>query len=1703
MRKSTQYRVRGMSKDMSENVFNPDYAYHIYNMRLVPSDSNNTLLALANEKGTGLLENASDINGIPVGKATIDNKLILFTKGSESDTLADIVTSGSTDIATELSPQYSDVDNINTMFDDNIYKIEYSDTNESDVNINLLFSGKLGFDSSHPIEAISYYENSDLQKVYWTDGVNQPRVINVSAAENAISRWNIDSFNFVTSIWNLDADIEVTRDTTGAGQFPVGTIQYAFTYFNSYNQETNIFNVSPLYYISYSGKGAKSDSKVSNVFHISTANLDRNYDYLRVYSIQRTSKDATPICRIVGDYNIFSKTTESITWNAIENTSSTETVNYTTLAFADFINAEIWNSTYGVISTFYMPGDVNTLVTDIPQKYRGLANSYIRIKTANGYKLYLLSNYQTSDSYFGLMIASKVYLHKATNADTLFDYIKYAAQTGNYGYTMWNLDPHAFDDENPTTNITCKTTIAASANANINNLYSYDPTTFKQGSKVTITGDTLFSTTDTNVLYDATSGVLYKASSGTLKITSAGVVSDNTDYVFFSAVVVTNTSYSTVDIVDDGILGSSIDAAELLYVGGESITAETLEQKDGTLFLGNINISRLSVPKTVKDVVYNGEIFEKYVSSSVDLDVKKGFYQWKNQLGSSSRDMKFFKYLEYYRLGLQFQYKTGKWSDVVWIRDYRMTSPVRTITDSTISARSIPEYLVPAEVVNAMLFLGYKKVRPVVVYPTISERTVICQGIVNPTVYNVEDRYTNSPYTQASWFFRPKNPTTNEYASRGWNIDYAHNHLITGEIQCTPDIAENFNSGTKNYSTGARTPRLGATDYVISDNQDSFNASAAEATIVPVTESSQAELFVHNNKECFYVDNSIVTLNSPDLEFDSDVKTADLTNTKFRIIGYAPITSFRGDMSIETSNNPLDYYKDGSYTSSKITEPGFTKVSVGGDNDVTSGSVMSRVAFWLDELANRSVNNSSLLTTYYQVYPWNRTTLNNSPAAGFKSGDVTFTSASLKTKKMSNLRYCYNTVYFTGSGVTQWSPSNGVSDIQIFDSTEQSLIRLKGQDLGTYINYYGNIDKLVTFHQNSKTYPTDIGEYPITVENIRTKNATGNSNGTSFTGADSLLTNENKVLRELVSGSSNTLGYLLDKKYCYSNDPIYMKYKSGPHAVIAFSNHNSHQVVLPRLQSYEYDDTSDSDYVTHPAFWNQSLQGVEQDTLNVSLPSNYLYIGEIYRDKSDSMFGGISEDAFETNNWCVGGEAVDMSEGLTSTIKWTEGDTYFQRYDALKTYPYSSSEYNNMVEILSFMCETRVNIDGRYDNNRGQTSNLQMTPDNFNLLNDVYTQQPNFFEYHSINSNRLNLNKFANSLTWTVTKTAGALVDKWTDITMASTLDLDGDKGSLKKLMRFNNELLAFQDRGISNIMYNSTTSLASAAGIPIELANSGKVDGKRYLSDSLGTVNKWSICETPNGIYFIDNNVKAIYRFNGKFENISETKGMATWIKGQSSLDEWNPVNFGNFVAYYDSINEEVLFISKNYCLCYSEPLDCFTGFYSYYNTPYFVNLKDTGIFVNCDASIDGIPKGQVGNKYKLWKEHAGDYNTFFHSPEAYSIEYVVNPESNLDKIFDTTEILTDTWDKNGNLLTNIPFSLITASNEYQNGSLDLSKNHGVHYNASRKFRVWRTDIPRDSIHKMDRMRNTWIHLVLLNNSVNTNRTVLSNFIVNYFTGM
>ena len=1489
MQKQVIFKTKGMQRDMSVSAFNSEYSYENKNVRVMPTDES-TLLSLINERGnkkSSIAGIGDYIKGIPIGQALVNDELVIFTAGNDKDSLYTNIEGEELEI-NNITANELTID-IDYPFEDRIYKLWF---NNGALTGKRLFRGDLGFNYKHPIETISFYENTDIRKVYWTDGLNQPRVINIAAASDVVSKWNADSFNFVRAL-NLNEEVTIERNIVANGSFAPGVIQYSFTYFNKYGQESNIFYTSPLFYTSYNNRGAGPEDNVGNSFSINISRADTSFDYIRVYSIHRTSLNATPECKIVTDLAI--------------------------------------------------------------------------------------------------------------------------PESGDVSYT------------------------------------------------------------------------------------------------------------------DNGISGSTIDPTELLYVGGEEVVFGTMAQKDNTLFLGDIKTKRKILDSTIRSYFKGKNITFSIYNKSIGSPEAKGYYPYSNQLKMNSYQFKTFKYLEYYRFGIQAQHYTGKWSEPIWINDVRNTVHVDTTfyEDNKIGLPVAEFTLNDATIINRFLDNGYVRIRPVIVYPTINDREVICQGILCPTVYNVSDRFGNSPFAQSSWFIRPNAPF-DESKAFNYSSDSSGNTredvyplgytLGNPSIYSRAGIMHNdhikINSGNVEYDLDTINKGTWVEfrhNHAIPGN----NKRNAEIQCIWEPPSnpyindgmsdSEVASWVSNNAENYYVDQSIVTLHSPDIEFDTDVKTIDTSKLKLRIVGMVPLSAFSSDIDIQTST-PVNSFQD-----SSELPAGFYKEPIGVENDFSYQSIATHYgdshfgwkglvsgAFWFDEVSGykKDVHNPNHLTTGFVVYPWHRNgSLNNT-----KYATDGYRSAMLDKKKISNMRYSYKSVYFDYSKI--WNAyidksdkNTGISGVSLFDSNEVSLIKIPAQENSNLsdINYYGNVDKLLTISR--------IGDkkdgYPIM------------TTGTQNTDTDA---------HKLFSGNYVQVSDKITTQIT-GTDPVRIKYKSTPHAVLALNySKTGEQRILPTIKdgdnSTSWSVNAQSKYTDRKnhVYWDKTEKGkfVSQDIITapkgpissvLSIQHGWLWLGELYNDSVQNRFGGQTEEAFENNVWLPCGDPISLvgtNNGVKSsiTIRWEEGDTYFQRYDHIKTYPFTLEDQNAVTDIVSFMCETRVNIDGRYDRNRGQTSNFSITPENFNLMNDVYSQPNNFFNYRTINPNKLNLDNFHNSITWTKTKTAGELVDTWTNITLASILDLDGDKGSVRALRRFNNNLIAFQDRGISQVLYNENMQITSTEGVPIEIANSGKVNGKRYITDKVGCTNKWSICETSNGIYFIDDITKGIFLFNGQLNNISDKFGFHSWInRASKNVSIWNPVDFDGFVTYYDKVNGDVFFISKDECLAFSEPLGQFSSFYSYEKMPYFTNLEDRGIALNVEGT---------GTLYKPWLHNEGDYNMFFGVYQPFYTTVIANPDMPIDKIFNNLEFRSDSWDKSGNLL-GTTFDTLTVWNEYQQGTSTLNNILGRPSNLKKKFRIWRANIPRANVagstkKGRDRMRNPWLYIKLSMEEENVNKTVLHDMIVHYF---
>lgn len=1687
----------GMQRDLSSSKHPTSFLYDAKNIRLTPREGD-TMFAITNERGTE--ETKIVLNGIYLGHCILNEYLVVFTTDSSHDY---------------------------------IHKVNLETTQYTQ-----LYKGNLKFDVKYPIKAIGSFENKHIQKVYWTDGENQPRVINIV---NNKTTYNDKSFDFVPTL-ALQETVDVYK-LFGSGEFPPGVIQYAFTYFNKYMQESNIFHVTPLHYITYNGRAGSPEDKISNSFKIKVSNVDSNFDYLRIYSILRTSIEGTPIVKRVQDIQIRGgsywdeeppveddNTGGDDSGNEDDNTNtgggSGGSGDSTPEDLENIVPKDSprnWVFRYGeriddiTISldggeTFISPEDYAKNPEDLTPPNSDKVCWTKDIVNGSNSKAYLFSKYDIPNLVIKLVRSNSNIYYYTWTPESNYIYLgvsddSYIQEEGVTGYTVLIGAKITRDTSEPSPIMNykiCNTSeddielvqgridyIETSDTFSIDALLSdsdisisYDdgftfkpiPVEYKIDPEETfdLRDFGIWSTvykTDERTVYklssiqlglvtirignyyyktESVNSILYLGTtpneggktvimgindlSSTPKLSNLNRYTITSNYSINLLDAYSEDPVLTVTFIDDGTKGDIIDPSELLYKGGENIKVKSIIQKDNTLFLGNVSITRDHPNITNALYNYSGIYLSDKDSSEsnniandkvVTLSYSRHFKlntpishpdtnpvyspDTLNSINSSTpySGASFFKSKEYYRLGIQFQHENGKWTEPYWIGDKQCDyTPLLTnnISSTTcyMTVGGFKYTLEDPAILKLLTSSGYKKARGLYAVPSINDRTILCQGVCCPTLYRLNDRYTDSSnstigslYAQSSWIFRHRSTWSEE------EKDYQAGIEGGGNISYEGKLVSHF------------------------DNVYTKNESASEVNISPYIFSTEV-MGKYSDRDSYRLDHSFSTLHSPDVLFDDSFYSIDFTGCSIKEIGYIKIKHTYGDISIQTSSPTLG-------SSSK----GFKHYA----RKIYNGSLISGF-FYEDYLVDDvdatpkyvAYKESDADPVYWPIFMWHKNgSLNNDVNREGRS-------AELLKKKISNYTVSSNSNYFNTDNIKTYS----VKDIKIFKEDQLSLIKVDGKP------YMGNIETMLNPEVSPYYFFGDPGRvgykplasdlYAVGTEEILGSNASNKVMGIyKFNSSTFKWDFTEEKIGEHVKG----LGQW--------SEGVSIKYKSTPHLVISYSS-------------------------TYPK---------SENTGRVPL----LEVVRPY-DKN-IMYGGVTKDALYSNIWIPCGPSVDLNDtSIKVEYKW--GDTYLQRHECLKTYAFTPEDKNQVVDIISFLCETRINIDGRYDRNKEQTSNLNVSPTNFNLLNPVYSQLNNFFKYRMLEEDYYILSEFPNQIIWSKEKQLGSEVDLYTNITLASTYDLDGSKGEITSLNVWNDSIYCFQNKGISNILFNSRVQIPTSDNVPIEISNSYKLDGHRYISDNMGCDNFHKIKETPSGIYFIDSISNRLFNIGKELSDVTTTHNMSSWFKyNGSSIDK----------ILYDNINSDLYLVTPDTALCFSEVLGQFTSFMDYGGISLMESCNNN-VFTLKDSSI-----------YKLF---TGEYNKFFGEPKEWKFTFISNGVDNslsdFDKIFSNIDYRLDIKES-GEYKHDKSLDYIRVENEYQDtGEVKLVNrkivDNKVTYSSSntnlkKKFRIWRIQIPRDSMnekHKMDRIRNTWCKITLGNYGTTNSQTVLHDLNVQYY---
>jgi hypothetical protein len=1771
-KKYFNFQPKGMNTNMSFKFQSNEYATYMKNIRL--TEDNNGVLSLQFEKGNKILN--TGISDCVIGTCVLNKYLVLFTQKTEA----------------HRRPDGSIVSyNI-----DSIYRLEIVD---NELITAQLFEGSLNFDTKYPIETLGVYENENIQKVYFIDGKNQARVINIledyTAKYEDIIEYKATAFDFVPEL-QLNESISIKK-IIGTGEFPQGTIQYVFSYYNKNGRQSNLFTQSDLQYLAYN-KGVSPEEKVNCSFKIYIDNVDRQFDYLRIYSIIRTSQDATPTVKRVVDLSISdtNKNKTSLSKVSTLNTGSNlddfgkimEITNIAKFEQIDNYNNGLYVQgavCYGkYLFQAYIGGkfiDIIDLETNQKQAlltinidvntqaYHGNVLSfgkdiapgsnfpYLYYSCENNSNPQILvikitSSNADSNQWTGELVQT-IYLPESnggnsqngsTDISTTF---KHYYQNGCIdaennciwvsGYTMesFNSNIGAYGNNKL---IYRKYELPSVSEKKVyfsyNNVLDSFILSFKKGTQgMVIRNNKLYQCFgyDKGDVYDefldcinlSTKQIFHSYQFPKTQLAGLGEKLES-PYIYknnlYLSATVNSWRYYTlwsisfngggdiivspeppiqeekVDIsfIDNGSIGDIIDPTELLYLGGNTICPNTFEQKDGTLFIGNYTINNNDISEETAIKIRNllgNKLGFKYRATSISYEGKNDYYNYEGQLGES--DVAGFKYMEWYGVAIQFQNKNGRFSSPIYLGSKRNYFPP-SIVDYNLSEEvgvNRGELNLDIDITELVKIIDtniWVKARLLIVNPTNSLKTVLCQGIISSTVFNYRDRYNNAPFTMSSWRMNSLGKHLNSLFANSisWgeiqNIEFSKSPIIIGEspttkiiIKCTIYLLGYYRTIVISEDNRVLYDKTSPTTIKAKENLKKWNSNIDitkisddswknNATILQEIKINDVDTIVNDFGECFAYDESLVTFNSPDIENQYNNINK---NAKLRIIGIL-------------KSNPLfsNYLIQGS----DLNDPSKGNVPTKNIKNFTSALLWRDMDSSWDNLGDYDANKDWLFATYL----WHRETSYSDNGIEKKNSDGNSRKVWSKPVKkiISNTREC-TTSYLRDSlsyidDIEEINKFNyyelPIDDIKVITTNNDAIYKLNSNMGNSYT------ETLSYTSDTNKLFPTN-NEYTIYGQQYYAYNEDSISDYITY----------------------NTI--IVDGKAVTSKDPVRIKYRETPHAIISFGSKNNNTVKLPRMSINHKSeiDRVGEDAVTRRLFWNTKNNSYTKDFIwtkyineytnymnPTDIGNNYFFynanpsINDYYYladlcvqdpDTSPYELSNGNKDIISQYSFIPAGEAINLT-GETISLRGNHGDTYYQRWDCLKTFPYSTDDKNQYIDITSFFVESRINLDGRYDKQRGLKYNLGVLNTNFNLINKSYTQRNNFFNYRQIEDE--GVNNFPNQITISKTKVLGEDVDSWTNITLASVFDLDGDKGKLNAIRKINNDLYCFQDSGVSRLLYNSRVQVNTSDGVPIEIANSAKLQDKQYLSDSIGCQNKWAIKSTPQGIYFVDTYNGELYRINDKgITPISQNKFKNYFTKLRPNVwspSLWNYNNAKDFVdsikLEYDSTTSDLYIINKDTALAYNELLGEFTSFYDYGSVLYWINLEDKSLQIYNDG---------------MYEAYKGDYGTFKgkrNSPAV--IEFIANGDFDSDKVFETIELTTSDIAKINNWKADCyPFDTLEVSNEYQRG-----KNEASSTNVKKKFRTWRWQIPRNNkknedgiITNRDRIRNMWAKIRLSKN--------------------
>lgn len=1524
--------------------------------------------------------------------------------------------------------------------------IYYIRTEGDELHVDTIYKGRLNITPENMVECIFRFESEDVQKVYWVDGVNQPRVINIAKPVDYDK--GDKQFDFVSTV-NSVPKVEIRKEYNSSGLFPAGTIQYGVSYYNKFGSETALLWLSTVHYITFSDRGAKADENVTCQFRLNIFNLDTKFDFVRVYSVLRTSLDAQPITSIVGDYSISGKRKITV----YDSNTSVTNIDPNLLYYiggSEFVASTMTSKQDRLfLGDIKLSGDTlsnalrNAVKNTIKTEYKGNA---VTINDASmityGYKTIGVDLSSTVYPYKPQTLCGKEYFSYFKYGEIYRFAIQFQTDKGIWTQPLWIGDKKCllrpkFDIVNsrielPTAKLSLDEAVKNTSLGYImyRVLIAETSTSTRNTIAQGVLSPTMFS------LKDRINNSPYSVSSWIMR-PIGDVPSRLGDSAYLEIQSMDKDAKPSCDASSIGTTTPSTEGTVIALMCTHDIDSV---KKNWAKLGADTNVSRFW------DSFANVNIFGWQVSK----------YRYCLILSYNYKDNK----IDYDSIVIHCESRTSRnkmWSKV---RSYILSNLNTDIAD-TFTKSQFKSFLDGGKI-PASSWSSFKtsesisRTDPVFYYAALLSESNYVWGLYRKTNIRTESGEFNS--------------YSNKIKNSGYFVD---DNVVTFN---SPDI-----EGNQEY-IGDTTLDMRIVGYIpITSGERDVDLDVSTKGLSEFA--SKCELSI---KSVPNISKSFRTLLSDMLYKDSGW----LENSE-RVFPSGYINQYKIYMWHKSGS--INGLSDKTYPSEKgddkflyvpseikrkvFATKRFSLYSVFFDKPLNVG--ISKPDMIYDDNTTRviDVNGDSL---YYYGNVDDMLTRSAEITGSFTSEtgdtgyDVEYTKSDEKEiyiKSHDPIRMKYNTTSHV-----------------VFSLTDGYMTRYRLPEIGL-----DPADTLPEGEAYPWVKPAWVVDDDYVFMGLYVSAESAQKKLSEVSGEVNKL--KDKTMVVAVPNGSSTRRYV--EYYIVNVSDGGITVNKPDFEADENSDKGEDVTDIPMRVSRVADWDVDGELFRknivmlddlHNIRWREDGATVKYKQLSIKSVEKpaypYLYLAELYRKiPYDSLYGGYDNEQIKKLNWVVSSSPYPVGKDIPRM----GGDTYYQRWDCLKTYPSSEEDGNSVVDITSFMVETHTNLDGRCDTNRRNPKVTLARPTNYNLFNQVYNQIDNVFRYNILDS-KYDLDTFGNQVVWSNAKIDTDDIDSWTNINMLSSVSLDGSKGGVTKLINLNDSVIAFQDKAVNVINYNNPTQISTESGNPIEVVNSGLVNGYTMITGSNGCQNKWSVCAGGTGVYFMDDINKAMFSFGKDGLQSVSANGFSQWFKDNIDFND-------RFNIYYDSLTKDVYVVNSRYCLSYNELLDAFSSFYSY------EGMKD--VFNMNGESFAVSPSERIG----IYRLSGGNYGeTFDNKPAGWGVTYKANPEPMIEKVFTNIEYTADVVDgkvDDVNYIEGLPLRSLDIWNEYQRGRVDFTVRHNaLQMDNARKFRLWRVQLPRDEMskNKLDRIRNTWCYIKLSDDNPLGKKVVLHNVILKYY---